>query len=126
MSSVGEGFWLIPPPCCQKHIESITHQTYYEIRRTHVEHLLDVELVVDPVSQDVLVLPYEGDVGVGQVHPWFLQGRGGTGLRTGRVEEGLDNDAGRSQRAKGENGGCSRCTTHVTHAASTPGPLTSG
>lgn len=41
---------------------------------THVEHLLDVELVVDAVSEDVLVLPYEGDVGVGQIHPRFLRG----------------------------------------------------
>ena len=42
---------------------------------THVEHLLDVELVVDAVSEDVLVLPYEGDVGVGQIHPRFLRER---------------------------------------------------
>lgn len=45
-------------------------------RSTHVKHLLDVELIVDAVSEDVLVLPYEGDVGVGQIHPWFLQGGG--------------------------------------------------
>lgn len=44
-------------------------------RNTHVKHLLDVQLIVDTVPQDVLVLPYKGDVSVGQIHPWFLQGR---------------------------------------------------
>lgn len=45
-------------------------------KNTHIKHLLDVQLVVDPISQDVLVLAYEGDVGVGHVHSWFLWNRG--------------------------------------------------
>lgn len=43
-------------------------------RSTHVKHFLDVDLVVDALSEDVLVLPHEGDVGVGHIHPRFLQG----------------------------------------------------
>lgn len=46
------------------------------VTRTHVEHFLDVEFVIDPITEDVLILPNKSDVGVCQIHPWFLQDRG--------------------------------------------------
>lgn len=64
---------------------------------THVEHLLDVELVVDAVSEDVLVLPYEGDVGVGQIHPRFLRGE--------TTQSGPEDDS--------DTGGTCRQTPHI-------------
>lgn len=58
------------PSCTERKLD------YEKGKSTHNEHLLDVELVIDAISEDILVLPHKGDVGVSQIHPLFLQGRG--------------------------------------------------
>lgn len=42
-------------------------------QHTHVKQLLDVHLLVDAISQDVLVLPHKRYISISQVHPWLLR-----------------------------------------------------
>lgn len=55
---------------------SMTEMSQINLEETHIKDLLDVKLVADAIAEDVLVLSYESDVGVGQIHPRFLRERG--------------------------------------------------